>query len=163
LAVAGGRFSRGDDSVVRACVCGSTGAASQRGREAVTDLDLLLPRSALLPSPLSSLPLPRRPHRLRLHASQFDFIDVGQFYSKTFGSRLSYAWYWTLFLISIAVYVADTYTLIALLASNRWSGQILQSEAAQADTKSSNVLEVPFKVRPPPFPSLSSASPRISG
>ncbi|GAA5916213.1 hypothetical protein JCM8208_000035 [Rhodotorula glutinis] len=77
---------------------------------------------------------------------KFDFIDVGQFYSKTFGSRLSYAWYWTLFLISIAVYVADTYTLIALLASNRWSGQILQSEAAQADTKSSNVLEVPFKI-----------------
>ncbi|TNY17757.1 hypothetical protein DMC30DRAFT_419470 [Rhodotorula diobovata] len=79
-------------------------------------------------------------------AARFDFIDVAQFHSKTFGSRLSYTWYWTLFLVSIAVYIADTYTLIALLASNRWSGQILQSEAAQGDTKSSTVLEVPFKI-----------------
>ncbi|BGP43940.1 Potassium transporter [Rhodotorula kratochvilovae] len=77
---------------------------------------------------------------------KFDFIDVAQFHSKTFGTRLSYAWFWTLFLISIAVYIADIYTLIALLASNRWSGQILQSEAAQDDSKSSNVLEVPFSI-----------------
>ncbi|GAA6058278.1 hypothetical protein JCM3770_002888 [Rhodotorula araucariae] len=77
---------------------------------------------------------------------KFDFIDVAQFHSKTFGTRLSYAWFWTLFLISIAVYIADIYTLIALLASNRWSGQILQSEAAQGDSKSSNVLEVPFSI-----------------
>ncbi|GAA5997438.1 uncharacterized protein JCM10292_000847 [Rhodotorula paludigena] len=77
---------------------------------------------------------------------KFDFIDVHQFHSRTFGSRLAYGWKWTLFIVAVAVYIADTYTLIALLASNRWAGQILQSEAAQSDSKSSNVLEVPFKI-----------------
>ncbi|BGP28077.1 vacuole protein [Rhodotorula toruloides] len=77
---------------------------------------------------------------------KFDFIDVGQFRSRACGSRLSFALSWFFFFISLAVYVADTYTLIALLASNRWSGQILQSEAAQGDTNASNVLEVPFNI-----------------
>lgn len=66
----------------------------------------------------------------------------------------SYGWKWTLFIVAVAVYIADTYTLIALLASNRWAGQILQSEAAQSDSKSSNVLEVPFKVRPRELPAF---------
>lgn len=57
-------------------------------------------------------------------------------------TRLQYVWLWTLFAKSIAVYIADVYTAIALLASNRWSGSILQ-KAADSGSK---VLEVPFEV-----------------
>ena len=65
-----------------------------------------------------------------------------------------YGWLWILFVKSIAVYIADIYTLVALLASNRWAASILQSEAAQGNGASSNVLEVPFSVSPARFPSL---------
>ncbi|GAA5884370.1 hypothetical protein JCM6882_002246 [Rhodosporidiobolus microsporus] len=77
---------------------------------------------------------------------KFDFIDVSQFHTTACGTRLTYGWLWLMFIKSIAVYVADIYTLVALLASNRWSASILQSDAAKADTKSSNVLEVPFSI-----------------
>jgi hypothetical protein len=55
-----------------------------------------------------------------------------------------YAWLYVLVAKSFLVYVADVYTAIALLASNRWSGSILQSQAAQGSSSSSAVLEVPF-------------------
>ncbi|GAA5956816.1 hypothetical protein JCM21900_004349 [Sporobolomyces salmonicolor] len=77
---------------------------------------------------------------------KFDFIDVSQFHSSGCGTRLQYGWLWALFIKSIAVYVADIYTLVALLASNRWSASVLQSSAAKSDTTSSNVLEVPFSI-----------------
>ncbi|GAA6063820.1 hypothetical protein JCM10212_002577 [Sporobolomyces blumeae] len=77
---------------------------------------------------------------------KFDFIDVKEFHSNSCGTQLSYGWLWILFVKSIAVYIADIYTLVALLASNRWSGTILQSEAAKGDGASSNVLEVPFSI-----------------
>ena len=43
---------------------------------------------------------------------------------------------------TVAVYIADIYTAIALLASNRWSNSILQSDAAQGST----TLNVPFTI-----------------
>lgn len=43
---------------------------------------------------------------------------------------------------SFAVYLADLYTAIALLASDYWAGTILQSEAAQ----DSNTVQVPFTI-----------------
>ena len=84
------------------------------------------------------------------HRSQFDFIDVDQFHSRTCGSRASFAWLWTTFIIAIAVYVADVYTLVALLASNRWAGQILQTQATESDAESQkHILLVPFRVGSP--------------
>ncbi|GAA5869190.1 hypothetical protein JCM8547_005164 [Rhodosporidiobolus lusitaniae] len=77
---------------------------------------------------------------------KFDFIDVSQFHTTACGTRLTYGWLWLMFIKSIAVYVADIYTLVALLASNRWSASILQSDAAKSDSSSSNVLEVPFSI-----------------
>ncbi|GAA5983034.1 hypothetical protein JCM10908_006874 [Rhodotorula pacifica] len=78
---------------------------------------------------------------------KFDFIDIDQFHSRTCGSRLSFTWLWTTFIISIAVYVADVYTLVALLASNRWAGQILQTQASESDSGSNrHILLVPFKI-----------------
>ncbi|POY72207.1 hypothetical protein BMF94_4713 [Rhodotorula taiwanensis] len=100
---------------------------------------------------------------------KFDFIDVDQFHSRTCGSRLScvlrfplflpytveltstglalsFTWLWTTFIISIAVYVADIYTLVALLASNRWAGQILQTQASEDNSSNRHLLLVPFKI-----------------
>ncbi|GAA5902536.1 uncharacterized protein JCM6883_001441 [Sporobolomyces salmoneus] len=77
---------------------------------------------------------------------KFDFIDVKEFHSSGCGTQLQYGWLWILFVKSIAVYIADIYTLVALLASNRWAASILQSEAAQGSSASSNVLEVPFSI-----------------
>ncbi|GAA6033615.1 hypothetical protein JCM8097_001486 [Rhodosporidiobolus ruineniae] len=77
---------------------------------------------------------------------KFDFIDVSQFHTTACGTRLTYGWLWLMFIKSIAVYVADIYTLVALLASNRWSASILQSDAAKSESTSSDVLQVPFKI-----------------
>ena len=39
------------------------------------------------------------------------------------------------------------YTLVALLASNRWAGQILQTQATESDAESQkHILLVPFRV-----------------
>ncbi|SCV72377.1 BQ2448_3914 [Microbotryum intermedium] len=86
----------------------------------------------------------RSPRRAQLR--QFDFIDVHEFHSESCTTRLQYGWLWLLFIKSIAVYAADIYTAIALLASGRWSGSILQSEAAASSSKGSSVLEVPFSI-----------------
>ncbi|GAA5943354.1 uncharacterized protein JCM15063_002922 [Sporobolomyces koalae] len=77
---------------------------------------------------------------------KFDFIDVKEFHSRSCGTQLQYGWLWILFVKSVAVYIADIYTLVALLASDRWAASILQSEAAQGNTTSGNVLEVPFSI-----------------
>ncbi|GAA5885920.1 hypothetical protein JCM3774_003776 [Rhodotorula dairenensis] len=77
---------------------------------------------------------------------KFDFIDVDQFHSRSCGSRASFTWLWTTFIISIAVYVADVYTLIALLASNRWAGQILQQASESDGENKRHILLVPFKI-----------------
>ncbi|KAK4046883.1 Potassium transporter [Microbotryomycetes sp. JL201] len=77
--------------------------------------------------------------------STFDFINVHEFHSKALWTRLQYLWLWILFAKSIAVYIADIYTAVALLASNRWSATYLQ--AADDDGSShSTLLQVPFKV-----------------
>lgn len=74
------------------------------------------------------------------------------FYSRFNGNRLysrgdsnetnRYVWLWILGAKSVAVYVADIYTAVALLASNHWSLSILQSAAAQGST----TLQVPFTI-----------------
>jgi hypothetical protein len=50
-----------------------------------------------------------------------------------------YVWLYVLILKSFAVYASDIYTAIALLASNRWAGEILQSD-------DDNAIKVPFTI-----------------
>ncbi|KAI5476019.1 hypothetical protein MNV49_000491 [Pseudohyphozyma bogoriensis] len=76
----------------------------------------------------------------------FDFINVAEFHATSCTTRLQYLWFYILVIKSFAVYVADVYTGIALLASNHWSGSILQSAAANNGSTSSSVLEVPFNI-----------------
>jgi hypothetical protein len=48
-------------------------------------------------------------------------------------------WLYVLIIKSFAVYASDIYTAIALLASNRWAGEILQSD-------DDNAIKVPFTI-----------------
>ena len=82
-----------------------------------------------LPPPSQSLPI----------SLQFDFIDVHEFHANNCTTRLQYGWFWALFIKSIAVYVADIYTAVALFASGHWAASELTS-----DSGNSNVIEVPF-------------------
>ncbi|KAM0750459.1 hypothetical protein T439DRAFT_277175, partial [Meredithblackwellia eburnea MCA 4105] len=77
---------------------------------------------------------------------KFDFIDVREFHATNCTTRLQYFWLYLLIIKSFGVYIADIYTGISLLASNHWSGSILQSEAAKASNKKATAINVPFSI-----------------
>lgn len=53
----------------------------------------------------------------------------------------SYAFLYVLVIKSVGVYCADIYTMVLLLASNHWAGQIIQ-----ANEKGSTAVQVPFSI-----------------
>ncbi|OCL12345.1 hypothetical protein AOQ84DRAFT_437091, partial [Glonium stellatum] len=55
---------------------------------------------------------------------KWDYITLSDFKSTSCIAPFSYAWLWILVITSIAVYVADAFTAINLLAFNKWSSQI---------------------------------------
>jgi hypothetical protein len=55
---------------------------------------------------------------------KFDFIDVRDYYSNTFFMRLKYLWLYIMVGKSIAVYIADVYTAVTLLALNHFNGNV---------------------------------------
>ncbi|KAJ9640400.1 Potassium transporter [Coniosporium tulheliwenetii] len=54
------------------------------------------------------------------------YLTLSDFRSDSCWTILSYIWLWILVIISIAVYAADTFTAVNLLAFNKWAGQFLQ-------------------------------------
>lgn len=71
---------------------------------------------------------------------KFDFIDVRDYYSNTFFTRLRYMWVFIMVGKAFAVYVADIYTAITLLAFHKFNGSIYSRVEADKD----NPLRVPF-------------------
>ncbi|PWN35710.1 uncharacterized protein FA14DRAFT_160744 [Meira miltonrushii] len=71
---------------------------------------------------------------------KFDFIDVRDYYSNTFFTRLRYMWVFIMVGKGFAVYIADIYTAITLLAFHRFNGSIYTRVEADSD----NPLRVPF-------------------
>ncbi|KAF2258141.1 hypothetical protein CC78DRAFT_414843, partial [Lojkania enalia] len=59
-----------------------------------------------------------------LEEQKWDYITLSDFKSTSCLAPFSYVWLWILVLVSIAVYAADAYTAITLLAFNRWSSQV---------------------------------------
>lgn len=55
---------------------------------------------------------------------KWDYITLSDFKSTSCIAPFSYAWLWILVITSIAVYIADAFTAINLLAFNKWSSQI---------------------------------------
>ncbi|KAM0746164.1 hypothetical protein T439DRAFT_273687, partial [Meredithblackwellia eburnea MCA 4105] len=78
---------------------------------------------------------------------KFDFVNVKEFHATNCSTRLQYLWLYILLTFSpCSPLTADIYTCVALLASNRWAGSILQSSAAKSGGSSGTVLEVPFSI-----------------
>ncbi|KAJ4407926.1 Potassium transporter [Didymella pomorum] len=55
---------------------------------------------------------------------KWDYINLSDFRSSSCLTPFSYAWLWILTLISCAVYAADAFTAVNLLAFNKWSSQV---------------------------------------
>ncbi|KAF2649771.1 hypothetical protein K491DRAFT_610116 [Lophiostoma macrostomum CBS 122681] len=55
---------------------------------------------------------------------KWDYITLSDFKSTSCLAPFSYAWLWMLVLFSIAVYAADAFTAVNLLAFNKWSSQV---------------------------------------
>ena len=55
---------------------------------------------------------------------KWDYVNLSDFKSTSCLAPLSYGWLWFLLLVSIAVYAADAFTAVNLLAFNKWSSQV---------------------------------------
>ncbi|KAF9698003.1 hypothetical protein EKO04_004417 [Ascochyta lentis] len=55
---------------------------------------------------------------------KWDYINLSDFTSTSCLTPFSYAWLWILVLVSCAVYAADAFTAVNLLAFNKWSSQV---------------------------------------
>ncbi|KAF2123886.1 hypothetical protein P153DRAFT_327583 [Dothidotthia symphoricarpi CBS 119687] len=55
---------------------------------------------------------------------KWDYINLSDFRSTSCLTPLSYVWLWILVLVSCAVYAADAFTAVNLLAYNKWSSQV---------------------------------------
>ncbi|KAF2136029.1 uncharacterized protein K452DRAFT_203902, partial [Aplosporella prunicola CBS 121167] len=66
----------------------------------------------------------RNDGRSELEEQKWDYITLTDFRTSSTKAKLSYVWLWCLSAIAIAVYVADTFTAVNLLAFNKWSSQV---------------------------------------
>ena len=57
-------------------------------------------------------------------SQKWDFITLSDFKSTSSWNSLAYMWLWTMALVSVLVYTADTYTAINLLAFNKWTAKV---------------------------------------
>ncbi|THY97225.1 hypothetical protein D6C80_05487 [Aureobasidium pullulans] len=57
-------------------------------------------------------------------SQKWDYVTLSDFHASGALTYFSYAWLWILALIAVAVYGADTFTAINLLAYDKWSSQI---------------------------------------
>ncbi|KAF2745360.1 hypothetical protein M011DRAFT_479185 [Sporormia fimetaria CBS 119925] len=55
-------------------------------------------------------------------SQKWDYLNLDDFKSRHCLTPLSYVWLWILVIVSIAVYAADAFTAVNLLAFNKWSG-----------------------------------------
>lgn len=71
---------------------------------------------------------------------KFDFIDVRDYYTKAFMTRLRYCILFVFVFKSFAVYVADIYTAVTLLAFHHFNGSIY----TRVEDDPTNNVKVPF-------------------
>lgn len=70
---------------------------------------------------------------------KFDFVDVKEYHTDGPLTRIRYGLVYVFMIKSILVYCSDLYTMIAMLANNYWSGNILSED-------SSSTIKVPFTI-----------------
>ncbi|KAF2398773.1 hypothetical protein EJ06DRAFT_91277 [Trichodelitschia bisporula] len=59
-----------------------------------------------------------------LETQKWDYITIKDFKAKSCGPFASYVWLIILVIVTIAVYAADTFTAVKLLAFNEWSSEV---------------------------------------
>ncbi|KAK6440424.1 Potassium transporter [Oleoguttula sp. CCFEE 5521] len=57
-------------------------------------------------------------------SQKWDYITLSDFKSTSSWNTLAYMWLWLMALVSVAVYAADTFTAVNLLAFNHWTSKI---------------------------------------
>ncbi|KAH0291718.1 hypothetical protein M436DRAFT_71977 [Aureobasidium namibiae CBS 147.97] len=57
-------------------------------------------------------------------SQKWDYVTLSDFHASGALTYLSYGWLWIMALIAVAVYGADTFTAVNLLAYDKWSSQI---------------------------------------
>lgn len=72
---------------------------------------------------------------------KFDFIDVRDYHSNGAWTRLKYGFCFALVIKSFAVYIADIYTAVTLLAFNHFNGNIYNKVQDNPD----NTVPVPIQ------------------
>lgn len=56
--------------------------------------------------------------------AKWDFINLSDFKSTSSWNTLAYLWLWIMAIVAVAVFAADTFTAVNLLAYNRWTSQV---------------------------------------
>ncbi|PWN19288.1 hypothetical protein BCV69DRAFT_251608, partial [Microstroma glucosiphilum] len=72
---------------------------------------------------------------------KFDFIDVRDYHNTGLWTRTRYGFLFVLVIKSIAVYIADIYTAVTLLAFNKFNGSIY----TEVENNPDNTVAVPIK------------------
>ncbi|KAK6003243.1 hypothetical protein QM012_001088 [Aureobasidium pullulans] len=57
-------------------------------------------------------------------SQKWDYVTLSDFHASGALTYLSYGWLWIMALVAVAVYGADTFTAVNLLAYDKWSSQI---------------------------------------
>ncbi|KAF8341482.1 uncharacterized protein EI90DRAFT_2905513 [Cantharellus anzutake] len=57
---------------------------------------------------------------------KFDFVDVHDYHSESWGTRLQYLWLYLVLIKSFLVYLSDLYTAVTMLTTSGWSNGIFQ-------------------------------------
>jgi len=74
---------------------------------------------------------------------KFDFIDVREFHSKAFFTRIKYLFLYGMVLKSFLVYMSDIFSAVTMLSTDDWSNQIQRSCTAGSGN---GCVVIPFKV-----------------
>lgn len=74
---------------------------------------------------------------------QFDFVDVRDYHSDSFGTRLQYLWLYVLLIKSFMVYLSDLFSAITMLTTKQWSNNIFDQCKKQ---KLNNCVVVDFSI-----------------
>lgn len=56
--------------------------------------------------------------------AKWDYITLSDFKSTSSWNTLAYIWVWIMAIVAVAVFAADTFTAVNLLAFNRWTSKI---------------------------------------
>lgn len=58
------------------------------------------------------------------HTQKWEFMTLSDFKATSIWTSLAYMWLWFMAIVAVAVYAADTFTAVNLLAFDKWNSQV---------------------------------------